>query len=331
MKKSLKVLTLNCWGLPFITPQKNKRLDAIIEILKGGAWDIVALQEVWLRSDQNRIVAKSGFPHHKIFRESGRWISSGMLILSKHPIIKTDFHPFRVTGFPHKFNEGDFHAHKGVGFALIETPSGEIPFFCAHLIAKYSKRQEQDPNRVFRIAQVMESISFIRKTVPDRGFILAGDLNAENHDLEIEAICGLSGISQQRSHRIRSDQKKLDHILCGASQGSRDFAVVGEALVFRKKRRFELRFSDHYGVSASIRWQKTPADRREYQKVLGRILRYLRYSMAVVRDIDRFLGWIPLLGMIVRYFMSPQMLYIEALVNTVEADIRSEISSKKVS
>jgi sphingomyelin phosphodiesterase 2 len=51
-KAALKFLTLNCWGLPFYTPQRKMRFRAITAFLKSNNWDVVALQEVWLKSDR---------------------------------------------------------------------------------------------------------------------------------------------------------------------------------------------------------------------------------------------------------------------------------------
>ena len=93
-----------------------------------------------------------------------------------------------MRGFPHRLHEMDFHSTKGVGYALLDTPIGEVPVFLTHLIAKYVPRHESDHNRLFRMAQILEFVFFIRKMATPKGFILCGDLNISEEELEFEKL-----------------------------------------------------------------------------------------------------------------------------------------------
>lgn len=328
MNRGLKVLSFNCWGLPFITPHKNRRLDAIADTIRKGGWDIVALQEVWLKSDQMRLVQKCRYPYYYIFQGTSKLLGPGIVILSKHKILKTDFYQFRVTGFPHHIREGDFHAAKGVGFALVETPIGEVPVFVTHLIAKYSRRHEVDFNRLFRLAQILELVFFVRSQATPSGFVLCGDLNAEEKDLEIQALCALSGLSQSRPVRLKSDKPRLDHIICGATFDKLDLKTSSPQLVFRKTFSGErIPFSDHHGVSAIVRRQNVQVHSAETKKILERTLRYMRFSINHVKSILRFFSYIPVLGWLIQWLLRPQLTHVDFLLDLLQTDVK-QVQSK---
>lgn len=327
MKSGLKFLTLNCWGLPFLTPQKNRRLDAIAASIRNSDWDVVALQEVWLQHDQERIIKNSGFPFHIVFRGTSRVFGSGLVLLSKFKILAQDFHEFIVRGFPHRVHEGDFHAAKGIGYALIETPIGPVPVFLTHLIAKYSKRDETDVNRVFRIAQILELIFYIRRKATPEGFVLCGDLNATIDDLEMETLFALGGIDRSQNPKLRSLKKRIDHIVCGATTGEKTFKIFSASLVFRTPFIHGvdevIPYSDHEGMSVVVRASRGQADSRFTHRILDRTLRYMNFSLKAVRELDSWIMCLPVFGPLSARFMKPQFNYIDALLNMLEIDLKS--------
>jgi sphingomyelin phosphodiesterase 2 len=96
MGKKIKVLTLNCWGLPdFITqlwkskPNKIKRINRMKNISKELIlYDIVCLEEVWLEQDKEffkKICFKQGFSYFHSFN-SGIIGTSGLLVFSRFKI-----------------------------------------------------------------------------------------------------------------------------------------------------------------------------------------------------------------------------------------------------
>jgi endonuclease/exonuclease/phosphatase family metal-dependent hydrolase len=318
-----KILTLNCWGLPFLTPHKNRRLDAISEIIRNGNWDVIALQEVWLKSDQQRLIRNSGFKHSVVFDAGSRFIGSGMILLSKFKILKSDFHRFRVMGFPHRLDQGDFHSTKGVGFALLETPQGELPVFTTHLIAKYAPRHERDVNRVFRIAQILELVFYVRRMATPKSFVLCGDLNSQEQDLELQALYALFGVPRNLHLKLRSNKKRIDHIICGATHKELDLRVSNGSLVFRQPFSGEgIPYSDHHGVSATVRRAVSEIDATASRRALERTYRYMTYSIDVVKQLNHRISLIPLAGWANNYFMKPQLAYIEALMGMLETDLK---------
>ena len=323
MKSSLKIMTLNCWGIPFFTPQRRRRIQAITKTLKNGTWDVVALQEVWLKSDRDWIIQNSGFEFHATFDTSENFFGSGMLLLSKHKILKKDFQTFVSSGFPHLLHEMDYHTAKGIGYALLETPIGEVPIFITHLIAKYAPRYQHDNNRLFRMAQIIELVFYIRKMATPIGFILCGDLNVSDEELEFEMLCGLLGIPRISLPKLRSEKKCLDYVLCGASLNEINFK--SSLLKFEFKESLEnskIPYSDHLGVSATIKKTSTPSHYSATHSVLVRSFRYMKYSVGLVDHVDRWIHWIPILGILFRHFMRPQMELIKGMLVMIEEDLK---------
>ena len=114
----LRLLTLNCWGLPdWITSvfrrqfksqlptSRAERMRLIGERL--GEWDIVTLQEMWLsggRAVVRERAAAVGLPHQHFFRSNA--LGSGLLVLSRFEILHTDFAYYRLCGKPQRPHHG---------------------------------------------------------------------------------------------------------------------------------------------------------------------------------------------------------------------------------
>lgn len=69
MALELIVLTLNIWGIPYISKDREDRVKAIAEELSSGKYDLVSLQEVWTEHDYQRIRARvrDVLPYHHYF------------------------------------------------------------------------------------------------------------------------------------------------------------------------------------------------------------------------------------------------------------------------
>lgn len=86
---TLRVLTLNVWGLKYLSKLRTQRIEAIAERLakgrsgdellesdnegqqqRGGAYDVVALQEIWCESTDWKMLrerVRHLYPHSKFF------------------------------------------------------------------------------------------------------------------------------------------------------------------------------------------------------------------------------------------------------------------------
>jgi sphingomyelin phosphodiesterase 2 len=124
-------------GLKFIAKERQDRLAAIGRYLADPArgYDIVGLQEVWVEDDYLQIkeLVKDVLPYTKTWA-SGALGSSGLVILSKFPIVATSMRRFALNGDPFKVFHGDWYVGKCVVSATIVHPTcGEIEVFNTHV------------------------------------------------------------------------------------------------------------------------------------------------------------------------------------------------------
>lgn len=163
----MHLLTLNTWGLPFPLGQKlDERVPRIAKAIAG--FDVVLLQETFdARFD--RLIELSGYPHayhHK--NASFGLLRSGLLTLSRYPIIHTDFEPFRDCVY------ADCLARKGVLLTRIQHPElGPVDVYNTH----YQSRRSAEDIRRLEDNTVMQRI-YLRNNKYYPSFF-AGDFNFE--------------------------------------------------------------------------------------------------------------------------------------------------------
>jgi sphingomyelin phosphodiesterase 2 len=135
---SLRVLSLNCWGLKYIAKLRNERLDEIGNQIAEAQFppDIVGLQECWTQRDYNVIREKTNhlLPYGK-FYHSGIF-GGGLVILSRWPIEESNMTPYPLNGRPAAFYRGDWYVGKGVAHARIRmgpTRRDIVEVFTTHV------------------------------------------------------------------------------------------------------------------------------------------------------------------------------------------------------
>ena len=135
---SLRVLSLNCWGLKFISTLRNERLTEIgrqIAVAEPRP-DIVGLQECWTQQDYTAIreLTKGILPYGK-FYHSGCF-GGGLAILSRWPIEESNMLRYPLNGRPAAFYRGDWFVGKGVACARIRigpAPKDVAEVFTTHV------------------------------------------------------------------------------------------------------------------------------------------------------------------------------------------------------
>lgn len=129
--RELNLLTINCWGLLHVSPNRAERLAAIGRALASSSFPsnnepphIVALQECWTQEDYEAIRRETRFvlPYGK-FYHSGI-IGGGLAILSRWPIEESTMVRFPLNGRPTAFWRGDWYVGKGVACARIRYGRG---------------------------------------------------------------------------------------------------------------------------------------------------------------------------------------------------------------
>ena len=115
LPSSLRVISLNCWGLKFIAKHRHARLTEIGHQLAIASPppSIVGLQECWTQEDYLviREITKDVLPYGK-FYWSGIF-GGGLAILSKWPIEESSMYRYPLNGRPAAFYRGDWYVGKG--------------------------------------------------------------------------------------------------------------------------------------------------------------------------------------------------------------------------
>ncbi|KAL2001888.1 hypothetical protein VTN02DRAFT_1043 [Thermoascus thermophilus] len=173
----IRILTLNCWGLKFISAHRRERLAEIGRQLAiaDEPPDIVGLQECWTQEDYGAIRRQTRhiLPYGK-FYFSGVF-GGGLAILSKWPIEESSMFAYPLNGRPTAFFRGDWYVGKGVACARIRTgPADEdvVEVFCTHLHAPY-EREPHDSYVCHRTAQAWEIAKLLRGAA-ERGHLVVG-------------------------------------------------------------------------------------------------------------------------------------------------------------
>jgi len=228
----LSVMTFNVKGLPF--PLAHGRAEALSEIAErlrklrrsGRQPDVIVLQEAFI-PEAKEIARRAGYAHVAIgsgiddpvagsrdkaddFAHEaswlrgetvGRWIDSGLVILSDHPIVKT-----RRMAFPEGMCAGfDCLAAKGVLVAWIAVPGRGRPVAIAdtHLNSrKASGVAIKRANTAFA-RQASAARAFIRANV-DEGtdLIFGGDFNIGKDEARIAAVRGLVARGREATESV---------------------------------------------------------------------------------------------------------------------------------
>ena len=104
-----------------ISPYRSARIEALVQKLSQEDYDIVGLQEVWMRSDYEKLRMRLK-PHlsHSIYHYSGV-VGSGLAFFSRFPIVDSWMRPFMLSGRPEMIIHGDWYAGKGIGVTVVQV------------------------------------------------------------------------------------------------------------------------------------------------------------------------------------------------------------------
>ncbi|KAI0885971.1 Endonuclease/exonuclease/phosphatase [Annulohypoxylon maeteangense] len=184
LPEEINVLTLNCWGIPYVCPNRSDRLEEIgRRIVKSNPQPhIVGLQECISKTDFEHIQqeTRSILPYSKQYFAGP--LGTGLALLSRWPIEEISITRYPLNGSPTALFHGDWYAGKGVAYAKVrygKEPDNIIDVFNTHLHAFYPGHEYL----CHRVSQAWELSKFLRGASQrrhDRALVvLLGDLNAE--------------------------------------------------------------------------------------------------------------------------------------------------------
>jgi hypothetical protein len=257
----LRVLSLNCWGIPYITPEWAARVPILAERVKALAPDIAALQEVWQAKDGAKIAEVVGLPYWRYFDAPGR---AGLLVMSRFPIEAAHLDLFAVNGLPGYMAVGhmDWLSAKGVATTILRTPLGALPLLDTHVISAHppdspSQADRFTGERITQMADLADAVAAARRgtALPP---LLCGDLNAEPDSPEIGAVRAMADLDDLGP---AGGERRIDYVLGGRASGyalevkHTTCAWLEDATLADGKR---VRVTDHPYVLAEVRLRATP-------------------------------------------------------------------------
>ncbi|CAK7567261.1 MAG: phospholipase C type enzyme [Sporothrix epigloea] len=200
----ISALTLNCWGLKYISALRTERLAEIgrrLALLAApppstctsildAPLSIVALQECWCYEDFAAIhnLTRHALPYAKFFY-SGVW-GAGLAVLSRWPITQTSMTPYSLNGRPTAFWRGDWFVGKGLASATVRvSASTTLEVLVTHTHAPYEGGQPDDSYLLHQLAQTWEAGKRIRAAAERGRLVLAmGDFNMTPDSLPYQTL-----------------------------------------------------------------------------------------------------------------------------------------------
>jgi endonuclease/exonuclease/phosphatase family metal-dependent hydrolase len=259
---TLKTLTYNTWGLPVpIGQQVPERFSRMMPALAGCDW--ITLQETFTRY-AGQLRRSPHYPFQAWQSATGFFkISSGLLTLSRFPILAQEYREFgRSTDF-------DRFSRKGVLFTRLQVRPGlTVDVYNTHYQAQdYPEAEQIRQNEDNRVLAEM-----VRAHDQGHPTFVQGDLNCQDHgvayrdlmqrlplhDLWREARLGDPGWTMDPGRNPNAgERERLDYLFfLDHPRWQVRVAAIRLAMTGRVR---GLHLSDHLGVEASLELSPRPA------------------------------------------------------------------------
>ena len=265
----IRAATFNLWGVPY-SAEQPARARVLGAALAEGRYDIITLQEVWRREDLPVILAGAeaaglNYAHH--FASAS--IGSGMVTLSRYPIVDAFFVRFRLQGRFDRLMHGYYFCGKGIGLARVETPDGILDVYNTHTIAQYVLTEPADRYKAHRAAQCYEVARCIAwGSAAGNPALVMGDFNTRDDQFAYRVTTELAGLrdawremcpddpgitfSTANPYSETDEHARLDYVFL-RDGSSHALAPVRAALAFDTAPANEVpAISDHYGVAVDF-------------------------------------------------------------------------------
>ncbi|KAH9858345.1 inositol phosphophingolipids phospholipase C [Lenzites betulinus] len=192
----LRLLTLNCWGLKYVSKHRRERVNAIANALATADHDIIALQELWVFADYEYVRDAVGkrLPYSKFFYSGA--LGAGLVIFSRFPILAATIHPYSLNGSPIDVAAGDWFVGKAAASILFVHPVlGHVQIYNTHLFAKGGD-EGPEYQKAHRLVNAWEFAKLARQSAEmGRYVIAAGDFNSVPISLPMSIIRDHAGLT----------------------------------------------------------------------------------------------------------------------------------------
>jgi endonuclease/exonuclease/phosphatase family metal-dependent hydrolase len=263
----LSLLSYNTWLLPglFMTAHKpRRRVHAIAKYLKENPRDIIGLQEVFTpRSYRqfSKVLLQEGYYSTGRPNNNLRFLSSGLIIFSKYPILAEKFKRFNAC------SEDDCLSSKGLLAVLINVDGKPLYLVNGHLQSGGSvKRTRARGRQILEFKRFLED-DFFKLDAP---IIIMGDFNVAKSSPQYNTLIDTLELSDEKldgemqfsydgklnKQNIRKGNKSrqlLDYIFMkrhagyGGLYSEKIVAPIGS---YKKNRDIDL--SDHFAIESKL-------------------------------------------------------------------------------
>jgi endonuclease/exonuclease/phosphatase family metal-dependent hydrolase len=183
---NLKLVTYNIWGLPsWMTGARTERYLKIARELERLDADFILLQEAWTAEARSAIPRDGQWAIACAAAQRSFFQQSGLVTLSKFPILGGQFYPFTRAAFPDRF------VNKGVLKITVQLPDGGLlNVWNVHL---------QDAGAVrTRASQVRELVARVESAEDGQiADLVAGDFNCIPDSSLYRELAGSLGVNLQ--------------------------------------------------------------------------------------------------------------------------------------
>ena len=233
---SLKILSWNVYLLPnppVLFGKQNQRCAEIIPVLEKGDWDVVVLQEVFMKKHSRRIIEglKESYPYHygPIGKKGFLNQNSGLLILSR--IEATCIDSILFTG---DCRGGDCFANKGAIYLEFQKAGHSYQIVGTHMQSGDSPRSQKIRNdQVYQIRKRLMDPN-ARDNVPQ---FLVGDLNTDQKAPSFKSmLLSLSAQNAGEGYPVAFTYDSAVNQLAISENKERPCRQVLDYILFRRNR-----------------------------------------------------------------------------------------------
>jgi endonuclease/exonuclease/phosphatase family metal-dependent hydrolase len=211
--KTIKVITLNTMLLPrgihLVNPtNKLERAKKIAEWINASNADIVLLQEVFLQEAINIILTTCcAYESHV---NIGFWMGSGLLTLSKIPILER-----REINIPYQGSFLAWYCEKPIQMTILQDG---LRVYNLHLAAStYYWNNDQQEYEVLEQCRKLRTIILANQIESGSAWIVGGDFNYDRHDFIPAQRKGATVDFQYEMDMAETPAPEMDHVFCSGS------------------------------------------------------------------------------------------------------------------
>jgi endonuclease/exonuclease/phosphatase family metal-dependent hydrolase len=258
----IKIITINCFDTP-LSLKRSARIKHLISELILFKADVICFQElIFLKRVRriSKIFEDTGY--HTFFTPGKRLNRGGLLIVSRYPIISSEYVKFKSQATPFSFQLTDRLLRKGYQKIIVDIDGKTFSIINTHLVSLYKRVSGKE--NIILLKQFLEFLNGIKEE-KERA-IVAGDFNmalSENLYKELqektnlydplrgENLVTVSKCNTQRKnfYKIRNDTR-LDYILL-----SKDLKTVNQRIILdglHTIRGKKINLSDHFGLMMEV-------------------------------------------------------------------------------